>query len=454
MRKLFLFIAIVLVSVVLGLYVKQDTGYILIIYNNISIELSFWLAVLLIFFSFFIIYNLIKLYKFIFNIPVKLGYWQENYKNRKKAYKINKGLLNYAEGKYEQAENLLISCAAKDKNSLVNYLIAAKSAQEQKDINKRDKYLKLAYECSSGSNLSIGLVQANLQLLNHEYESAVATLSNLKEKYYNNKLVLKYLYQAYFNLKDWSSIIELLPILYKHKVFSIQELFDYEILAAKNYFDKYSNNINSSIDNNKIKIFYNHLNKKVKNTIEVIVSYVNCLYKLDLEQKDYYINLLDQAIKRAYYEHNNLGSLSSLSNVVNLSKISDLSDLSKNSSQIDLSRAEALFLFASLGNTDNDLNILEKHLKYDNYNINLLFSLGLISIKLEYFDKAYQYLIQAKKLMNANQNSNHNINHKFINSNFKSLPIDNYLAFVLLKQGKDKQSLELFENYFKTYQQV
>lgn len=427
MKKLFILIIIILASIVFGLYVKQDPGYILIFYKNWVIELSFWTGFIIILLSGFIIYKTILATKFIANLPSKTKGWFKTRAQNKVFYQTSQGLLKLAEGNYKKAEYLLIKSAEGQNKPLINYLTAAKAAQELDDIIKRDEYLKKAFECSPKSGLSIGLMQANLQLSNQENEAALATLKHLQHEYGNNKLILKQLMTVFLNLKDWHSIIKLLPDLDRYKIFNATELFDYEILAAKNYFNAVSNNtvvLNYDQLVFKIHEFYNaYLSKKVRQNHQVVIAYITSLYSAHDKPNANSINIKT--------ELNNF-ALALIEKTLKLL-------LSTQSTQ---AKDQLFQLYGDLASTPEQLVTLEKYLKADPYNINLLFVLGKIAIKHEDYEKAYQYLNQAKKLEEQNK------------INKTKLPIDYYYAYVLLKLGNQKASLELFNQCFKVFQQA
>ena len=433
MKKLFIFILIVLLSILLGLYIKQDSGYILISYKTWVIELSFWLGIILIGLSIYIIHEGLLLMKFILEIPSNTKRWFSNRQQKKLYYQTSQGLLKLAEGNYKKAEKLLIKSAKKQRKPLINYLTAAKAAQELRDINKRDEYLRKAFECSPKSGLSIGLMQAQLQLQNLEFEAALATLNHLQYEYGSNKLILKQLLIVFVNLKDWHSVLKSLPDLARYKIYSINELADYEILAAKSYFNTMTANLSAlSYEQLKANIdeFYNaYLSKKAKNNGEVVIAYLTSLYMI----KEKYSNAHD------YQQAQLINTELQNTSVELIDKI-----LKQNLNQPKYTDVQnrLMQLFAEVASNEQHLILLEKYLKADQYNINLLFALGKIAIKHENYEKAFQYLNQAKKLEEQNKGTK------------AKLPIDNYFAYVLLKLGKQQESLDVFNNYFKAYQQA
>ncbi len=441
MKKLFTLLTVILVSIVIGIAIKQDSGYILIVYKSWAIELGFWLGVLIVLFTVLGFHKSVVFIKFIYNIPYRTKKWFFNRQQKKIHYQTTEGLLKLEEGNYKKAERLLIKSAKKQNKPLVNYLTAAKAAQELSNFDKRDEYLRHAFESSPSNGLSIGLMQANLQIANQEYEAALATLNHLQDEFGINKLVLKQLLTVFTNLKDWHSILKLLPNLKRYKIYSSQEIFNYEVKTAKNYFNSVGVSSTGILSYAQLKIrideFYNnYLNKKARHNPEVVIAYLTSLYLI----KDKYGETLASAVNTvkpdpiviSMHEKEELDKIA-LNLIDKLLK--DFKDPSVQNFQYEL-----IELFGKIAYNEQHIRILEKYLTYDFYNNNLvlLFVLGKIAIKHEDYTKAFQYLNQAKKL-------NHYIKHA-------RLPIDYYLGYVLLKTGKKQESLEIFEQYFKTCQ--
>lgn len=432
MKKLFTLVTVILFSIILGLYLKQDSGYILIAYKSWIIESGLWAGLIIVLLAVFLVHESIVFFKFIINLPFRTKTWFNTYQQKRIYQQTSQGLLKLAEGNYKTAERLLIKSAKKQSKPLINYLTAAKAAQESKNFVKRDEYLRKAFECSPKSSLSIGLMQANLQVDNQEYEAALATLKHLQANYGNNKLVLKQLLIVYENLKDWYSILKLLPELKRYRIYTSEEIFKYEALTAVNYFNAifstFALNVGYLAANYdqviaKMHEFYNsYLSKKARHNPEVVIAYVTNLslihekYFAEADTSLRHVLWLKQAQK-------------------NSDRIIEIIDQIINNNKDAVLQVELFKLFGNTGFTEAHFIILEKHLQSEPYNISLLFALGKVAIKLEDYNKAFQYLNQAKKLQIQNRFS-----HK--------LPIDCYFAYVLLRLGKSQESIEIFNQFF------
>lgn len=249
-------------------------------------------------------------------------------------------------------------------------------------------------------------MQANLQFDNHEYEAALATLKNLEQKYGNNKVILRQLLKCYLNVKDWYNVVKLTPELIRYKIFSNQEIADYEIRAARKYLDNLGKSLQSSTKPYSQaydyieSFYYKELSRTARSHYQVIRAYVNCHLKL--------------------FERNKC-SLNQDNYQELLNKLLVLIEKNIHHYSTDEELKELFELYGDIAYQEQHLKKFEKQLKNHEYNVNLLFNLSKLAIKLENFDKAYQYLNQAQKLSAENKK------------------VQYYLAFVLLKLGKQQQ---------------
>ena len=164
---------------------------------------------------------------------------------------------------------------------MINYLAAAKAAQEQSKSEKRDLYLKLAHQTTPGAEVAVGLAQAELQLSHNQVEHGLATLRHLQTVAPDHVYVLKLLKQIYLQLGDWQSLQELMPAIKKHKLLSkvqYQELQQQLTLGLLSLMEKQT-------DLAALQLFWKNLTKEVKKEAQITGKYAQLLMKLR-EQKE------------------------------------------------------------------------------------------------------------------------------------------------------------------------
>ncbi|MBM2830111.1 MAG: hypothetical protein HW411_901, partial [Gammaproteobacteria bacterium] len=128
------------------------------------------------------------------------------------------------EGNWKSAEESLKKGIPYARAPLINYLGAARAAQQQDALERRDHYLKLAHENNPDAKVAVGLTRAELQINQHQTEQALATLTNLHERRPDQKQVKLMLLKIHTDLKDWKNVLELLPELKRARLLSTENI--------------------------------------------------------------------------------------------------------------------------------------------------------------------------------------------------------------------------------------
>ena len=95
----------------------------------------------------------------------------------------------------------------------MNYLAAARLAHQQNDPDRRDGWLRLAYEQEPAAADAVLLAQAEMQLDDQDFDRALATLSRVREHNPKHVQALRLLAALHWRRQDWRALVELLPSL-------------------------------------------------------------------------------------------------------------------------------------------------------------------------------------------------------------------------------------------------
>jgi HemY protein len=158
------------------------------------------------------------------HIPMTIHQWHARHLAQRAQAITRKGLIQYSEGYWVQAKNSLIKAAPDTDTPLLNYLTAARAAQKMGDSRLRDHFLREAQYSVPEAKFAVELTQAQLQLDNHQWEQALATLRHLHDLAPNHPYVLQLLMDLYKEVRDWPQLIALIPALKKNRIVSEQEL--------------------------------------------------------------------------------------------------------------------------------------------------------------------------------------------------------------------------------------
>jgi HemY protein len=211
MRLLVLIIISLLLAIGIGNYAEHDAGQMIITISGWTVQTSFSFFVILIIVIFLLLHFLMRLLSRFWNMPGQLGSWKKGRHQRLSEKYLSRGLMALVEGDWNKAETSLTKGAPHSQSPLVNYLAAARAAQQLGAVERRDSYLMQAYKNDPDAEIAIGLVQAELQIKQQQTEQALATLTHLHEQKPKQKQVKKMLLHTYAELKDWDAMLELLP---------------------------------------------------------------------------------------------------------------------------------------------------------------------------------------------------------------------------------------------------
>ena len=231
MKWLFTAIVFLFLAVVVAVVARDDPGYLVINYQDWVIETSAVLAIVIILLLFVAVYLLLRLYINTRRMPKFLRRWRQRRRTDRANVALQNGLLEISKGDWRKAEKLLLKHVDSSEMPLLNYLTAARVAQKQGNDQRRDYYLQRAYKVMPRADIAIGLTQAELQLKQGQLEQALATLTHLRQQAPRNVTVLKLLLRLYVELHDWERLLELLPIVMRHKVIDRTEASRLETMA-------------------------------------------------------------------------------------------------------------------------------------------------------------------------------------------------------------------------------
>jgi HemY protein len=216
--KLFSFFVLLVLSVWIGTHLHDDPGYVLIALHHWTMETTVWVAGMLVVLTMVAMHLLLSLISWLSGFPSSFAKWRIKRRALASQTRTRQGLIEFSEGHWARAKNYLIKALPDADTPLLNYLTAARAAQEMGDHQLRDNYLRDAQQCMPEAKIAVELTQAQLQLANRQWEQALATLRHLRDIAPKHPYVLKLLIDLYQQVKDWPQLIALLPDLKRYHV--------------------------------------------------------------------------------------------------------------------------------------------------------------------------------------------------------------------------------------------
>lgn len=272
------FAIIVVIATVLSAFAAHfllgDPGYVVINFRGYRVEMSVpvlgGLTILLFYLVWFI--------RWFIQAPRKLGEAAGRYRAGRAGQKLTRGMIEVAEGNFARGEKLLARAASTSDAPLFNYLQAARAAHLQGKDERRDEWLKLAYEQTPEAANAVLLTQAELQLDREQYEQALATLRRLDDNSRDHSYALALLGRLYFRLQDWSSLAQILPRLQKHGRVN-QESIDQWTSRV------HCENLQQAADGDAVIAEWKAVAKRLKNQPTVLEAYYTNLMRTGLHSK-------------------------------------------------------------------------------------------------------------------------------------------------------------------------
>ena len=211
MKAGLIIVVTVLVGAVGAQFLLADPGYVVINFRNYVVEMSVPVLAGLVAAVFLLAWTIVK----ILRAPRQLGQAAGRLRTGRSGQKLTRGMIEIAEGNLARGEKMLARAASASEAPLLSYLQAARAAHLMGQGDRRDNWLKQAYENMPEAANAVLLTQAEFQLDQKQFESALATLRRIEQESPNHSHALTLLARIYFQLEDWRHLSELLPRLRK-----------------------------------------------------------------------------------------------------------------------------------------------------------------------------------------------------------------------------------------------
>ena len=279
-----LYVLLISVITITGftMYKLQDIGHISFRFGDAIFETNlivFSAALLCFLFSVLLI---IKSFQLIKNVFVYLSNNRTLRLTEKAQQSLSHGLIEYAEGRFEEAEKVLLQYVKYSDNRLLLYLSAARAAQQLGAHDRRDEYLRKAHLESPEADVAIGLTKAELQLAHDQNEQALATLTQLNKLCADHTYVLTLLANTYKHLQDWDNLKTLLPQLKKHNNLSSESFLSFKIAVCKGQLNNLTKTIiTHNQGHGPLVDFWEETSHQLKSIPDVVEHYARQLIQID-----------------------------------------------------------------------------------------------------------------------------------------------------------------------------
>jgi len=223
MKWLITFIFVLAAAIAFGLYLPEDSGFVVFGRGTWSIETSLTTFIIALAVLWLAFYFFMRFFINLSRLPMYLAQRRIKKRSRKAHQVFWQGLIELLQEKWNDAEQILIKDIEHSEKPLLRYLGAAYAAVQQKSPARAADYFDHAQAGLPKNKLSLLLLQ--IKLLS-PHQKPEFTLNIAKQAYAiapKDKKVLAILKNLYVESKDWNGLLSLLPELRKHKVLTTDE---------------------------------------------------------------------------------------------------------------------------------------------------------------------------------------------------------------------------------------
>ncbi len=264
MTALLIGLAIALAAgALLAALMLRDPGYVLLSYDGMTLETSLWFAVGVLAalgFSVWALFYLVRRFR-------RAAGWLRSRRAGSARAQALQGTMLLAEGRWQEAEDALLSAAAKVDTPLDSYLNAARAANQAGRHEDRDRILGEAREALPEAAFVIDLVKSELQQARGEWQASIATLEVLRRQAPRHPVVLQRLFEAHRALEDWQAALDLAP------AFDAEFAPDMAAVQAKVWSAKLAESTTAAQAGNVWKV----MPKALRDDEELLLRYVDAL---------------------------------------------------------------------------------------------------------------------------------------------------------------------------------
>ncbi len=347
---------VLIIAVTAGLFVYQDPGYVFISYKTWGIEMPLWLAVVLGFFTFVILFILIKLLNLLLSIPTRMSHWRTKKDWYHAKTNSNLSLLAICNEDWHLVQKYANKAIKSHDQFLMNYVLACFGAFQRKDEEQLSQFLHLAQKNIPDARVFVSLMRAFIQWREGHIEIAKNILLETYSHFSSKKLVVRWLYQVSLILNDWHTLEKILPTIEDMHVLDKENL---RVLQTGVYVHRLENLIEQPQSN--LDEFWKTVPRALKKENRLVIRYIQALNQH--QQHELAWELLAHQLKSNWN-----------------------SDVIALISQINLS------------DSSYQLTIAEKWLRTHENDALLLYQLGKLCMRLNLWGKARDYFEKAIKI--------------------------------------------------------
>lgn len=215
MKRLIIAILIFIVATALGLVIARNSTPVELHIGPWLVQAPLGVLIVISLVAFFVLYMVVRCTGILWRLPRTYRKYRAQRRQIKLRSETQRGLLALQAGQFKEAERTLAKTLWAGKEVAANFLLCARAAHEQKEMDHRDRYLQRARALGPQHAQDADIAYAELLLQARDDQKARLLLEKLHQQKPKHSYILKLLAKAYAHLGDWPQLMLLIPKLRK-----------------------------------------------------------------------------------------------------------------------------------------------------------------------------------------------------------------------------------------------
>jgi|TARA_B110000438_G_scaffold303659_1_gene366299 HemY protein len=282
-RRLLVTLVMALLLGAASIWVMQsDSGYILLSFNNTTVEMTVWVGILLYLTVTGLGAWLLLLFKWLGDVGGLRRWWTLR-RSQQHGSKTAQGLILFADHDWKQASTMLLSGADGSSMPDVNLLFAARAAAENNQIDQARMLLEQLKVSHPKAKLLADKTLAEMLILEEQLDEAIQLLQPIAASKPGDRGVLRLLSDTYYLMGDWSSLQKLLHDLNYYKAINPSDMKALEQDVYANLLSDFIPNPEFTLQEQKDQAgdLWELIPRRLHNDAELICGYFDALQQVN-----------------------------------------------------------------------------------------------------------------------------------------------------------------------------
>jgi HemY protein len=282
-RRLLVTLVMALLLGAASIWVMQsDSGYILLSFNNTTVEMTVWVGILLYLTVTGLGAWLLLLFKWLGDVGGLRRWWTLR-RSQQHGSKTAQGLILFADHDWKQASTMLLSGADGSSMPDVNLLFAARAAAENNQIDHARMLLEQLKVSHPKAKLLADKTLAEMLILEEQLDEAIQLLQPIAASKPGDRGVLRLLSDTYYLMGDWSSLQKLLHDLNYYKAINPSDMKALEQDVYANLLSDFIPNPEFTLQEQKDQAgdLWELIPRRLHNDAELICGYFDALQQVN-----------------------------------------------------------------------------------------------------------------------------------------------------------------------------